>query len=203
MIKAICFDLDGVYFTGAGKQAFHKALVELSGDEEKVIHVLYKSPEMLQFVTGKLSEDELWLFARNYLNLTLTNKEFETLWIKEYEIDQEVRSVVLKAKEKGYITCVCSNNNIVRIRALQERFNFLEDFDVKIFSYETGLVKSNKELFQILIDKSGVKPEEIAYSDDKEEVLGGAKELGINAFVYENFEQFLGELKKLGVDLKS
>jgi hypothetical protein len=58
MIKAICFDLDGVYFTGDGKKAFHKVLTELTGDEEKVIYVLYKCPEMLQFVTGKLPENE-------------------------------------------------------------------------------------------------------------------------------------------------
>lgn len=185
MIKAICFDLDGVYFTEHGKKAFHKALVELCGDEEKVGHVLYRSPEMREFVTGKLSEDRLWSFARSYLNLNLSDKEFEDLWAKEYEIDKEVRNAVLKAKENGYLTCVCSNNNVVRIRALEERFNFLNDFDVKIFSYEVGFVKPSKEIFQALVNKTGVKPEELVYSDDKEERLDGAKELGINAFVYE------------------
>lgn len=202
MIKAICFDLDGVYFTGAGKKAFHKALAELSGSEEKVSYVLYTSPEMRQFVTGKLSEDQLWDFVRNHLNIDLSNKEFEDLWIKEYEIDNEVRKVVLQAKEKGYITCVCSNNNPVRVRALEERFNFLRDFDVKIFSYEVGFVKPSIEIFQALIDKSEVRPNEIVYSDDKAERIEGGRKLGINVFVYENFEQFLSKLKEFGVNLE-
>ncbi len=202
MIKAICFDLDGVYFTGAGKKAFHKALVELSGSEEKVSYVLYTSPEMRQFFTGKLSEDQLWDFVRHHLNINLSNKEFEDLWVKEYEIDEEVRKIVLQAKEKGYITCVCSNNNPVRVRALEERFNFLSNFDVQIFSYKVGFVKPSKEIFQALIDQSGVEPEEIVYSDDKEERLSGAKNLGINAFVYKNFEEFLLKLEELGVSFK-
>src|SRR6185436_17551333 len=122
MIKAICFDLDGVYFKKEGKQAFFKSLVNLSGDEEKVSYVLYKSPEMLEFVTGVMSEDKLWNFARSYLNISLSNQEFEELWIKEYEIDKKVRETVLKAKERGYLACVCSNNNVIRIRALEKRF---------------------------------------------------------------------------------
>lgn len=201
MIKAICFDLDGVYFTEQGKKAFLKNLVDLSGSEEKVRYVLYQAPEMLQFVTGTISEGELWDFVRKYLDIKLSNKEFEELWVKEYEIDKEVRKTVLKTKEKGYITCVCSNNNPVRIRALEKKFNFLKDFDVKVFPYEVGFVKPSKNFFQALIDKTGVKPNEIVYSDDNPERIGGARELGLNVFVYEDFPQFLGKLKELGVDL--
>ena len=202
MIKAICFDLDGVYFTKEGKQAFFDALVGLSGSAEKVTHILYKSPEMLKFVTGKMSESEIWDFDREYLNINLSDQELENLWVKEYKIDEEVRATVLKVKERGYITCVCSNNNSIRIRALEKKFDFLKDFDVKVFSYQVGFAKPRAEIFQALIDKSGVKPQEIVYSDDNPERINGAKELGMNVFVYENFSQFLEKLKELGVDLE-
>jgi hypothetical protein len=39
------------------------------------------------------------------------------------------------------------------------------------------------------------------YSDDNPERLQGAKDLGINVFVYENFDQFLQELSQLGINL--
>ncbi|MDP2789003.1 MAG: HAD family phosphatase [bacterium] len=201
MIKVICFDLDGVYFTKEGKKAFHKSLADLSSDEEKVSYVLDKSPEMHKFVTGAMNEQELWDFHRNYLNISLSNQEFEKLLVKEYKIDEEVRKIVLKTREKGYIACVCSNNSVVRVRALEKKFNFLSDFDVKIFSHEVGFVKPSKEIFQALIDKSGVNPDEIIYSDDNPEKIKGAGDLGINVFVYENFPQFLGKLRELGIDL--
>ncbi|MBD3280003.1 HAD-IA family hydrolase [Candidatus Dojkabacteria bacterium] len=201
MIKAICFDLDGVYFTEDGKKGFHKALVELTGSEEKVVHVLYKSPEMLEYVTGKMSEEVFWDYVRDYLGLELSNEELTDLWTKEYKINQRVRNTVHKAKEKGYLTCVCSNNNPARVRSLQEKFGFLDDFDVKIFSYKISAVKPSIEIFEALIKQSNVAPEEIIVSDDVPEKLKGAQELGINTFVYKNFEQFLAELKKRGVNL--
>lgn len=154
MIKAICFDLDGVYFTEAGKKAFHKALVDMTGDEDKIVHVLYKSDEMRNFVTGKMSEKDFWNYFREYLGLDLSNSELRQLWIKGYEINPEVKKAVLNAREKGYKACICSNNNPARVEALQERFMFLDDFDVIVFSYKVGYYKPTKEIFEALINEA-------------------------------------------------
>lgn len=201
MIKAICYDLDGVYFTPEGKKAFHQAVLDLGVDEERVEHVLYKSPEMRKFVTGKMKENDFWDFVREYWNLDKTNEEFAELWTAAYEVDHGVRKVVLDLRGKGYKSCILSNNNPTRVRKLQEKFGFLDDFDVVVFSYQVGFHKPQKEVFEALIEKSGCEPDEIVYADDNPERIAGAKELGMNVFVYENFQQFLDELKKLGVDV--
>lgn len=201
MIKAICFDLDGVYFSEKGKIAFHKNLVSLTNNEKVVIEALYQSEEMHQFVKGEISEDNFWNYLRAKLMIDLTNQELRDLWIKEYEVDQDVRDYVLKAREAGYITCVCSNNNIARVEALQQKFNFLEDFDVKIFSYLVGETKPQKKIFEALINQSGVRAEEIIYSDDNPMRIKGAQELGINVFVFEGFDQFIDSLNALGVKI--
>lgn len=201
MINAICFDLDGVYFTEKGKKEWHKNLVKLAGNEEKVIHVLYKSDEMLKFVKGEMDETKFWDYVREYLGLGLTDQEFRYLWVKDYEIDQEVRGLLLNLKKQGHLICTCSNNNIARVEGLQDRFGFLNDFDVPIFSYEVGEVKPDKKIYQELIDKSKSSPDEIVYSDDNPDRIKGAEELGINVFVYESFQGFVVELEKLGVKI--
>lgn len=199
MLKAICFDLDGVYFTGKGKRGFFDNLASLCQDADKVDWVMGKSPEMREFVMGKMNEHDFLNFFRSYLNINLTDEEIIKLWMKEYEIDQKVRAVVLKIRDQGYKTCLCSNNNPIRVNALQEKFGFLDDFDAAVFSYEVGAVKPEPRIFQSLIDKAGCKPEEIIYSDDNPDRIQGAKDLGINAFVYTDFESFLEELRKFGV----
>jgi HAD superfamily hydrolase (TIGR01509 family) len=201
MIKVICFDLDGVYFTDKGKKGFHKSLVDITGDEDKVVQALYKSSEMLSFVTGKMTEADFWNYMRTYLGLALNDEEFCNLWTKDYEIDDEVRSVVIKLRKSGYLTAICSNNNPARIKALEAKFGFLSDFDIRIFSYEVGFVKPNKEIFEALIRESNVLASEIIYSDDNAERIKGAAELGINTFVYQNFPQFSAELRSFGVNL--
>jgi putative hydrolase of the HAD superfamily len=84
---------------------------------------------------------------------------------------------------------------------LQLKFQFLDDFDTKVFSYEVGFLKPDKRIFQELVKRSGVKPEEILYSDDCEEKLTGAKEIGIQTFVFRDFDQFMAELKTQGVNI--
>ena len=84
---------------------------------------------------------------------------------------------------------------------MQNKFGFLDNFDVKVISYEVEATKSSPEIYLELIKQAGVLPEEIVFSDDDENKLVAAKGLGIKAFVYENFDQFLGELSKLGVEV--
>lgn len=201
MIKAICFDLDGVYFTGKGKKAFFDNLVELSQDEEKVAYVMTKSPEYLQLVTGKMDEHSFLNFMRSYLNINLADQEIKKLWVKEYEIDQNVRNILLDLRKKGYKTCICSNNNSIRVHALEEVFGFLKDFDAVVFSYKVGDVKPSKEIFEELIKQAGCKPEEIIYSDDNPDRIKGASDLGINTFVYTDFESFLDKLREYDVEV--
>jgi HAD superfamily hydrolase (TIGR01509 family) len=125
-IKAICFDLDGVYFTPQGKKSFHLALSEEFGaDSEKV--------------------------------------------------DEDVQKAVQSAKKQGYITCVCTNNNAARLPILKSRFNLDSEFDIIVSSHEVGFTKPSKEIFQSLLAKIDVQPNELVYSDDNPDRLQGAK----------------------------
>jgi len=133
------------------------------------------------------------------LQITLTSNEFRELLQKDYKINAEVLNYVRTSKAKGYLTCICSNNFSTRIEILNQKFNFLKEFDIAILSYQVGLLKPNKEIFQRLIEATGVQAGEIIYSDDSPEKLAGALELGMNAFVYEDFEQFKEELERFDI----
>ena len=199
-IKAICFDLDGVYFTSRGKNSFRQALIEEYGiPKETADHLLSKSPEMAQLVRGQLSPKDFWNKVRSITGIIASDEELTLRWVRDYEVDERVRNAVLKAKEGGYKTCVCTNNNGIRLPLLVERFNLAKVFDYIVSSHEVGFTKPSKEIFQVLLNQTSILPSELVYSDDNSERLAGARELGIHTFVFENFEQFLGELSKLGI----
>lgn len=201
-IKAICFDLDGVYFTPKGKNSFHQALTNEYGVSREVAdELMYRSPEMAQLVRGQITPQDFWNRVREITGIEASDEELTERWVKDYEVDEHVRSLVLKAKEKGYKTCVCTNNNAIRLPILIERFNLVNDFDSIVSSHEVGHTKPNKEIFEALIESAHVLPEELVYSDDNSERLAGASELGIATFVFKDITQFVGELKRLGVIL--
>jgi len=201
-IKAICFDLDGVYFTPEGKQSFHRALSEDFGADPAVVdEIMYRSDAMSDLVTGKIEPHDLWEYVRNETKITVSDEELVARWIRDYEIDRNVQKTVRSAKEQGFITCVCTNNNAARLPALETKFGFYSDFDAVVSSHEVGHTKPSKEIFEVLLEKTGVQASELVYSDDNPERLQGAKDLGINVFVYKNFDQFLEELSHLGINL--
>ena len=204
MIKAICFDLDGVFFTPKGKNSFHNALIAEYGISKDIVdNLMYRSPEMAQLVRGQISSSDFWNRVREITGIKVSDEELTARWVKEYEIDKDVLQAVRTAKLQGYKTCVCTNNNGIRLPLLIEQYHLNDLFDVIVSSHEVGFTKPDKQIFQTLLDRLNIQGEELTYSDDNAERLQGAKELGINTFQFHSFHQFLDELKKLGVNLEN
>lgn len=199
MVKAITFDLDGVYFVN-GKSAFIASLVNMGVLESEAKRVFLQSDEMNnQYKLGKLDDDQFWSWAAREWNLNKTPQELIKLLVSGYEVDQEVLNIVKSVRSKGYKTLICSNNFPARINGLQNRFGFLNDFDAWALSYEVGFAKPSSEIFKSLIEKSGVSASEIVFSDDNEANIEAGAKLGINTFYYQGFNDFLDKLTELGV----
>lgn len=200
MIKAICFDLDGVYFTEQSFKDFKQKIVDLGVDHSDVEYILHKEP-MTKFKSGKIKESEFWKNAISYWKINEPVDQLIQMLYDSYQVNSQVEELVKEVRKNGYKTCICSNNFTTRVEQLDKKFNFLSNFDVAVFSYQIGVLKPDKEIFKILVEKAGCKPDELVYSDDGEDKIKGAVELGINAFVYKDFEQFKMELINLGVNI--
>lgn len=201
MIKAITFDLDGVYFPD-GKANFIAALQKHGVPEAEAKRVFLKSDEMNnRYKLGKMTDDEFWTWAVKEWGLDATPQELINLLIASYSVDTHVAAVVKSARNHGYKTLICSNNFPARVNGLNERFHFLDNFDVAVFSYQVGAVKPSEAIFTELIKQSGESAASIVFADDDAEKLTGAEALGIQTFLYVNFEHFTNKLEELGITL--
>ena len=200
MIQAITFDLDGVYFP-RGKHEFMYALEKYGVLPSEAERVFLDSDEMHQYKLGKLTDTEFWGWAIGQWRLRATVEEIIALLIDSYDVDRSVVTSVRRAREQGYKALVCSNNFPARVNGLQKRFQFMEEFDVIVLSYDVGATKPGAKIFQEMVARAGVPATSIAYADDKATNVDAAKKLGITAFTYENFDQFTTQLKQIGVEL--
>jgi putative hydrolase of the HAD superfamily len=201
MTKTITFDLDGVYFTGDSFRNFKNNLPKTVTDQSLIDYVFFQSPEQHHFRTNQIGEDDFWSYVKQTLGVTVSNSEIFALLADSYQINPQVDEVVKKVRQNGYKTAICTNNNPTRVRVLNEKLNFLANFDIQIYSYEIGVTKPDPKIYQALISASGCLPQEIAYSDDKPQNVSAAQALGINAFDYTTFDDFKNKLVGLGVDL--
>ncbi len=199
MIKAVTFDLDGVYFTQDSIDAFIKNFPKKITDPERMLYVLAKSDEMAKFKKGTLTEVDYWSYVQKEFSIEISLDEITQLFMDSYKVDPNVVEVVKKVRKLGIKTCICTNNYSTRINALNKKFNFLNDFDVQVFSYQVAAMKPDLKIFQSLIEKSECQPNEIVFADDKQSNVDAALSLGINAFLYNGFEDFLSHLKQQGI----
>ena len=198
MIKAVCFDLDGVFFSEQSFRRFKSHLAEYT-DHIAIIDEVFHGPMMDKFKTNMIIEEEFWHYVRQTLEISLTNEEIFKILRGSYRVNVDVESYVRKIRAAGYMTCLCSNNFITRIRELEKEFAFLKHFDPAIFSYDIGVLKPDIEIFRALVQQCGVDASEIVYSDDCETKLSGARELGIQTCHFKNIIQFQHKLSSLGV----
>lgn len=99
MIKAITFDLDGVYFVN-GKSNFVSNLGKLGVSEDEA-EKLSQSDEMNKlYKEGKMTDEEFWSWAAKEWKLDKTPKELMELLISGYEVDESVVEIVKKVKDK-------------------------------------------------------------------------------------------------------
>lgn len=201
MIKAITFDLDGVYFPN-GKANFIKALKELGILEDEAKRVFLKSDQMNQlYKNGKLTDEEFWLWAAQEWQINKKPQELIDLLVKSYDVDERVIETVKKARTNGYKTLICSNNFKARIDGLQKRFSFLDNFDTWVFPYEVGASKPSELIFQELVKRAEVPADTMVFADDNPDNLSGAENVGITTFLYEDFDKFIIQLNELGVKI--
>ncbi len=199
MIKALTFDLDGVYFIN-GKSNFIKNLVALGVNETEAKRVFLESEEMnRKYKTGQWTDQEFWTWALTEWKLNKTVSDIVDLLISGYEENKEVVGFVKNIRAKGYKTLICSNNFAARINGLQKKFGFLDNFDAVVLAYQVGSTKPDRKIFEELISKSGVQPNEILYTDDYQAALDSAGNLGIQTYFYKDFKDFTETLAKLGV----
>ena len=104
--------------------------------------------------------------------------------------------IIKRLKNINYKIGLLSNNYIKLRQELIDQ-NLINLFDAIIISAEVGYQKPQSEIFKILFDKLGVKPNEVVFIDDYTKSLEGADNIGYTPILYKNNATFKSELSNI------
>ena len=196
MIKNIIFDWGGVLIENPDEDIYDYCSKFLSVDREefKNIWQYYSS----KFQTGEIEEKQIWREICQELNGKEPN--IKSLWeevVKNTFKDQkEVFKVVEELKKDGYKVYFLSNTELPAVDYFFDN-HYDKYFDGQMFSCVEGLVKPDRKIYELEIERFNIKPEESIFIDDKEENVEGSEEIGIKGIVFKSTGQFIKELKIL------
>lgn len=114
---------------------------------------------------------------------------------KNYEL-----LAVIKELRQKYKTGIISNAG-AHFWNMFSREEIDEYFDEVVLSYEWGIIKPDRRIFEIAAERLGVEAGECVFVDDKERNVRAAEGCGMKGIVYE-WGMDMGEaLRVVGVDL--
>lgn len=95
-------------------------------------------------------------------------------------------SLLKDLKEKGYKLYYLSNWGRASFELTKKKgvFDFIKYFDGGIISYQVGLKKPQKEIYELLLDKYNIDPNKALFFDDTSENVNAAKKLGIHGIKF-------------------
>ncbi len=189
MIKAIIFDCFGVLLTDVNRERRNR-VAETDPVAAQAIEEVFEVSNR-----GKITREESAARMGEILHV-------DPAEILASSDTGEVRNQALidfiKTLHSNYKVAMLSN---VRGRAsLDRRFNpgeLDELFEVVVASGDIGIIKPEREIYQITAQKLGVDPKDCVMIDDIQEYCDGAKAVGMTAIRFTNTEQCIADLNAL------
>lgn len=202
MIKAVFFDFDGVLaLESTGADAISKALAKQTGipyDELRPVYGKYGG----RLVRQHKRYETIIKPLNHELKTHLTVKDIIEA-VKTSTRNRDMLSLAQDLRAAGYMTGIITDNNIDRIDVLREPFG-LDDFSPLVVSAEVGYGKwQGAKIFEIALDRAGLKPQESLFIDNFENNLTFAAETGMQTYWHDDkandVAAFRNRLADLGI----
>ena len=107
-----------------------------------------------------------------------------------------MRDLLTKLKAEGFklygLTNWCS-----KVYLTMQQFEIFRLLDGQVISSEEHVIKPEPEIYKILFERFGLKPEESVFTDDRAENIAGGRAMGMKGIVFENAEQYERELRTI------
>lgn len=200
-IKVILFDLGKVLVDFDHLRAAERISAFCPKTPRQIYDLFFESPATIDFESGKITPEVFYLKVKEMLNLDLSFNSFIPIWNDIFFLSPKNRLVyrLINTLRAGYKTALLSNINIIHYRYLEKNFPVFGVFDDIFLSFELGLIKPDKKIYKKVIQKLSVLPQEIFYTDDRQELVDSANSEGIRGFVFSNFAQLICDIQAAGI----
>ena len=105
-----------------------------------------------------------------------------------------MREVISELRARNYEIFGLTNWSMETFPEARAHFGILQMIDRYVVSGAEGLVKPDPRLFQVLLDRYGLKSEDCSFVDDNPDNVAAAKGMGMQGILFTNAETLRKEL---------
>ena len=152
-----------------------------------------------EFHKGKISEERFWRQVADGLGKSIPSprpqwyEAFRWAYMPKHEMFRLVSSL----HDKGYKTALLSNTELPAVDFFHE-WGY-DMFDELVFSCLEGVMKPERRIYEITLERLGSKAGQAIFIDDRQDYIRGAKAVGLRTILFSNIDQVGNGLAGLGV----
>lgn len=200
-MRAVVFDY-GMVLTGTPDPEAHAAMVRLIGLPVEQFEQLYWA-DRHAYDEGKLTGLAFWeqvvrnAGLRQNAELVAELNEWDArMWTTQ---NPAMLAWQLKLKERGIKTAILSNMGDNVLARMEREFDWLDRFDVLVWSFQLLMAKPDKAIYEYTLGKLGTKAEETLFIDDRAVNVEAARAMGMTAFEFTDVARLSQDLVKAGL----
>jgi len=151
-----------------------------------------------EFGKGKISEERFFQQISAKLGKSMPAASWYEAFRSAYVPKQEMFRLASSLHDKGYKTALLSNTELPAVDFFHERG--YDMFDVLVFSCVEGVMKPERRIYEITLERLGLKAGQAVFIDDRQDYIRGAEDVGLNTILFKSIDQVKDELAGLGVE---
>lgn len=203
MIKNIVFDMGGVIIDLCKEESVRRFERLGVKDANNLLDPYKQSGIFLKLEHGDLNAEEFAVELSKEIGHHISERQIMDA-IHGFVADVDERKLELMERlMSDYKLYILSNNNPYMMKWVNSPWFIsqgrpLNDFVHQMFlSYEMKLCKPEKEIFQQMIQETGLKPQESLFIDDAPKNIETGKELGFICYKATNKEDWREDILKI------
>ncbi|MDO8730175.1 MAG: HAD-IA family hydrolase [Candidatus Omnitrophota bacterium] len=197
-IKAFLFDLGNVLVRFDHMAAARKITQGTGAAPEKLFEMFFESPLVVEHDTGRISTRQFYEEVSRQIGMRLPYERFLEVWNDIFVVDEAMNRLVERLLQE-FPCYLISNTNRPHFEYLRTLCPVLERLNGWILSYEVGHLKPNPVIYHRALEIARLKPSEIFYVDDRDDLIQAAHSMGFQTHRFGGFEGLAADLAARGL----
>lgn len=199
-IEALLFDLGKVLVDFDFELGVQRFAARCSVPANDFAEILRNEQWVRRYECGEITSADYLGYLRETGTLEMDIEEFHESWSSVFLPDLIVPESLLGTLRQRYPLILVSNTNESHAGFIARRYRVFDYFHHRILSHEVGSMKPDYRIYEAAIAAAGKPPESLFFTDDREENVQAARELGIHAHRFETVAGLLRAFKELGIE---
>jgi putative hydrolase of the HAD superfamily len=197
-MEAVIFDLGNVLLPFNWDIAADRFCVRTGRSRREVSDYMVTTPFLNDLSLGHMTKEEYFRIVSRDFEFDGSYEEFAVIWSDIFTTDDEM--IALAAQLKGRLRrFILSNTSAIHMDFIFERYPFMHTFEGYILSHEVGLLKPDRRIYEVTLERFGLTASETVFIDDILANVEGAEAVGIHGIHHRDARRTREGLTKLGI----